>query len=85
MTVKAYSDIFVKYLLGSSGNEDILLSFINDVLVNSGFNKIKDVIIQNPFNFQEFEGDKLTVLDVKAIDEIGKTYNIEVQVQGNET
>ncbi len=85
MTVKAYSDIFIKYLLGSIGNEDILLSFINDVLVSSGFEKIKDVIIQNPFNFQEFEEDKLSILDVKAIDEKGKTYNIEVQVQGNET
>ncbi len=85
MTVKAYSDIFVKYLLGSIGNEDILLSFINDVLVNSGFKKINSVLIKNPFNFQEFEGDKLSILDVKAIDETGKTYNIEVQVQGNET
>ena len=67
MAVKAYSDIFVKYLLGSTGNEDILLNFINDVLINSGFPKVKSVVIKNPFNFQEFKGDKLSSIGPRSL------------------
>jgi len=77
--VKAYSDIFVKYLFGSKGNEDILLDFINDVLSDSDFPKIKSVKILNPFNVKEFKGDKLSILDVKAIDEHNRVYNVEIQ------
>ncbi len=77
--IKAYSDIFVKYLFGSEGNEDILLDFINDVLSDSGFTLIKEVEVLNPFNIKEFREDKLSILDVKAVDEHGKTYNIEIQ------
>jgi predicted transposase/invertase (TIGR01784 family) len=77
--VKAYSDIFVKYLFGSEGNEDILLDFINDVLSDSGFPLIKWVEVLNPFNIKEFRSDKLSILDVKAVDENERTYNIEIQ------
>ncbi len=77
--IKAYSDIFVKYLFGSKGNEDILLDFVNDVLTDAGFHKIKSVEILNPFNIKEFKTDKLSILDVKAVDENENIYNIEIQ------
>ncbi len=34
----------------------------------------------NPYNEREFIGDKLTIVDVKAIDESGKMYQIEIQL-----
>jgi len=34
----------------------------------------------NPYNQKEFEKDKLTILDIKARNEKGEYYNIEVQV-----
>ena len=83
--IKAYSDIFIKYLFGSVGNEDILLDFINDVLKDSNIPKITKANILNPFNIQEFPGDKESILDVEVMDENGKYYNIEVQSTGNET
>jgi len=85
MKIKAYHDIFVKYLFGSEGNEDLLLQFINAVLMDSGFDKITSVEIRDPFNFQESLNDKLSILDVKAKDDKGHHYNVEIQVQGNET
>ncbi len=77
--IHAYSDIFVKYLLGSEGNEKILLSFINDVMNNAGYKKIKSVKIMNPFNLKTFPTDKESIVDVRAVDKNGKVYNIEIQ------
>ncbi len=82
--IKPWSDIFVKYLFGAPGHEEILLSFINDVLMDSGFNKIHSVTIENPFNLQEFSSDKLSILDVRAVDEKDKVFHIEIQSQGND-
>ncbi|MDH4127336.1 MAG: Rpn family recombination-promoting nuclease/putative transposase, partial [Spirochaetota bacterium] len=82
--VKPYSDIFVKYLFGSQGNEDILLHFINAVLSDSELKRVSDVAILNPFNLQSFSKDKLSILDVKARDETDRLYNIEIQSTSDE-
>jgi len=39
---------------------------------------IRDVVIKNPYNEREFVGDKLTVVDLRATDERGNNYQIEV-------
>lgn len=77
------SDIFVIYLLGSEENKVLLLDFINSVLSDSGFEKIVDVEIKNPFNIKTYSYDKMSILDVKATDENGRIYDIEVQTCGN--
>ena len=82
--IPAYSDVFVKYLLGSEQNKDLLLSFINSVLTDSGFAQIVNIEIKNPFNLKEFKVDKESILDIKAVDENGKQYDIEVQSTGDE-
>jgi len=83
--IKASSDIFVKYLLGSEHNKDLLLGFINAVFADNGFRPIASVEIKNPFNPKEFSVDKGSILDVKASDESGRLFDIEVQATGNET
>ncbi|MGD9732348.1 MAG: Rpn family recombination-promoting nuclease/putative transposase [Desulfamplus sp.] len=83
--VKPTSDIFIKYLLGSEDNKDLLLSFINGVMENSGFPLIKSVEIRNPFNLKKMVHEKQSILDIKAIDENGRIFNIEMQVSGDET
>ncbi len=77
--IKAYSDMFVKYLFGKEGNEEILIDFINNVLVDENFHKIISVVVKNPFNPKKFPIDKESYLDLKVIDEVNKHYNIEVQ------
>jgi len=37
--------------------------------------------ILNPFNYKEFESDKLSILDIKAKTEKGERINIEIQVK----
>ena len=52
--VNPYSDIFVRYLLGSEENNDLLLSFINAVLLDSDMPEIKEVSILNPVYLKDF-------------------------------
>jgi predicted transposase/invertase (TIGR01784 family) len=77
------SDIFIKYLFDQE--PELLLSFINAVLSDSGFKLIKKVQVKNPFNYKEYFLDKETILDIKAEDEEGNLYDIEVQAAGDET
>ena len=79
------SDIFFRYLFGSEQNKDILISFLNAVHEDSGFPEIKDVTVLDPFNLKPSTTAKLSVLDVKAVDETGRHYDIEVQIAGSET
>ena len=43
--IKPYSDIFIHYLLAQEENKDLLLDFINAVLIDSDFPKIKEFLI----------------------------------------
>ncbi|WP_027340821.1 Rpn family recombination-promoting nuclease/putative transposase [Halonatronum saccharophilum] len=71
-------DFAFKKLFGSEENKDILISFINSVLDKE--DQIKDLILKNPYNAKNFKNDKLSILDVKAIDQKGVWYNIEMQI-----
>ncbi len=81
--IKPTSDMFIHYLFGKEENNDILKSFVNAVLEDSDFPILKKVTVQNPFNLKAYKNDKLTILDIKAEDESGKIYDIEVQSSGN--
>lgn len=81
--VKPTSDIFIRYLFGSEENKFLLLAFINAVLENSDFPRIKTVELKNPFNLKKIVYEKESILDVKAVDETGQIFNIEVQTSGS--
>lgn len=70
-------DFAAKRVLGSPEHSRITLHFLNSVL---GFaDQIVHVTILNPINLKDFDVDKLSILDIKATDSIGRRYNIEVQ------
>ena len=83
--IKPYSDIFVHYLLAQEQNKDLLIDFINSVLIDSDFTPIKDVTIKNPFNIRKYPKDREIILDINATDENEHIYNIEIQSQGNKS
>ena len=71
-------DFAFKKLFGSEENKEILISFINAVV--SKENQVTDVSLLNPYNNKEHSRDKLSILDIKATDEQGRQYNIEMQL-----
>jgi len=77
--IRAYSDIFIKYLFGSPDSTDLLLSFLNSLQSAHDFPLLSSVEVQNPFNLQTALADKLSILDIRAQDQDGRLYNIEIQ------
>ncbi len=73
------SDIFIRYLFGSKGNEALLCDFINAHLVDSGFEPVERVTIENPFTLKQFQYDKESVLDVRAEAKDKRIFNVEIQ------
>lgn len=71
-------DIAFKKLFGSEENKDILISFINSVLPQE--EHIVEITLKNPYNIADYITGKLSILDIKATDENGKFYDIEMQV-----
>lgn len=71
-------DFAFKKLFGSEENKDILISFINAVV--SKEDQVIDVNLLNPYNNKEHQSDRLSILDIKATDEKGRQYNIEMQI-----
>ena len=71
-------DLVFRKLFGSEENKDILISFINSVINKEP--KIKDLKIKNPYNLSSYLREKISILDVKAVDEQGTWYDIEMQV-----
>ncbi len=75
-------DLVFKKLFGVDQNKDLLISLINSMLVEE--DKIKKVTIKNPYNIPDYLSGKLSVLDIKAEDEKGRRYNIEMQIIGHD-
>jgi predicted transposase/invertase (TIGR01784 family) len=73
------NDFAYKKVFGSQANELVLISLLNAILDLP--RSIVSVTIQNPFNYQDFYEDKLSVLDIKAVDESGAIYDIEMQIE----
>ena len=71
--INRMNDYFVRYLLGSVGNEDILENIVNAVLEDLGFETVHNLQIINPHS----------VLDVKAITKDKRKVIIEIQLSGN--
>ena len=46
-----------------------MISLLNAILVPKS--PIVDVTLQNPYNLQDFKDDKLSILDIKAVDQSG--------------
>ncbi len=51
---------------------------INSIL--SEEDQVSDVTLLNPYNPKNFKNDKLSILDIKATNQDGKRFNIEIQI-----
>ncbi|MFO1419741.1 MAG: Rpn family recombination-promoting nuclease/putative transposase [Candidatus Competibacteraceae bacterium] len=73
-------DCVFKALLGAEANRLLLIHFLNAVLDAALPDPIRQVEILNPYNEREFLDDKLSIVDVKARDERGRLYQVEIQL-----
>ncbi len=74
------NDIAFRKIFGSETEKEVLISFLNAVLMLDGGHKIVTVEILTPYQLPELVGGKVTIVDVKAKDQNEKHYIIEMQV-----
>ena len=70
-------DFAFKLVFGSPAHTRITVHFLNAILDLPS--PITSVTIQNPFLGKDDEDDRLLVLDILAVDQNGRTFNIEMQ------
>ena len=77
--ISPLNDFAFKKTFGTPENRESLVSLLNAIIKPES--PFADVTIKNPFNYQEFQDDKLSVLDVKAVDIAGVLFDVEVQLR----
>lgn len=76
-------DFAFKQLFGTSGSEEILITFLNAMLKNSLESPIQSLQFEDPHLHREHEEDKLSILDVSATLNTGTRINIEIQMNNH--
>src|SRR5438132_13485031 len=73
-------DYAFKHLLGREATRPILIDVLDNVLNPAPGHHIQDIELLNPFNPKEAFDDKLSILDIKARDQGGRQFNVEMQM-----
>jgi len=73
------NDLAFKKIFGNEKKKEILISFLNAVLDFKGEKRIVDVKIVNPYQVPKIEDLKETILDIKAKNEKGEEFIVEMQ------
>ncbi|MCU0389933.1 MAG: Rpn family recombination-promoting nuclease/putative transposase [Thermoflexibacter sp.] len=74
------NDIAFRKIFGNDNRKETLISFLNAVLAFRGKQKIVEVKIINPYQLPKLRGGKVSIIDIKATDQIGRHYIVEMQV-----
>lgn len=74
------NDMAFKRIFGTEKNKDILIHFLNDMLVFKNTSPIKDVTFLKPVLDPEILYQKTSIVDVLCKDEDGNSYIVEMQV-----
>ena len=74
-------DCVFKKLFGTEENKDLLISLINSIMEIYKKPLVEEIELLNPYNLKEFGTDKMSIVDIKARDERGEWFIIEVQIQ----
>lgn len=78
--VDVTNDVAFRKIFGNEQKKVILISFLNAVLNLEGQDRIKEVTLLSPFQLPRIVGEKSSIIDVKAMDEKGSTFIIEMQI-----
>ena len=78
--MRLVNDVVFKAVFGTESAKEILISLLNAILDYPANNKITEVTLLNPFSESNYVLEKLVVMDMKAKDSQGRSYNIEMQI-----
>jgi predicted transposase/invertase (TIGR01784 family) len=74
------NDIAFRKIFGNEQKTAPLISFLNAALQLEGDHRVVSVSLENPYQFPRIAGEKATILDVRATDQSGRKFVVEMQV-----
>ena len=75
------NDVLFRIVFGTQSGEPVLRALVNALLDLSGDNEITELTLVNPISEKDYVDDKGPILDLKARDNLGRQYNVEVQLR----
>ncbi len=78
--VDVTNDVAFRKIFGNENRKEVLISFLNAVLLLENGNQIVSVDILNPYQLPSIRGGKVTIVDIKAKDQNQKSYIVEMQI-----
>jgi predicted transposase/invertase (TIGR01784 family) len=78
--VDVTNDIAFRKIFGNDNKKKSLISFLNAVINLPEEKQIVDVEITNPYQLGVLSGGKSTIVDVKAKDQNGNIFIVEMQI-----
>jgi predicted transposase/invertase (TIGR01784 family) len=73
-------DYAFKWLLGREDHTSILINLLHSILKPSPDEQITELQILNPFTDRTGLDEKLSILDIRARDGLGRQFNVEMQM-----
>jgi len=83
MSLGLTNDYIFRYVFGREESVPMLLNLVNAVLTDAGSRPILSLELQNPVTPRDASWAKETVLDIRAIGEDRRQFDIEMQVSAN--
>ena len=74
------NDVAFRKIFGNEQKKIILISFLNAILGLEGADRIVDVTLIDPFQLPRIRGEKASIIDVRAKDQRGHSFIVEMQV-----
>jgi predicted transposase/invertase (TIGR01784 family) len=74
------NDVTFRKIFGNEQKTAPLISFLNAVLELEGDHQVVNVSLANPYLFPRISGEKGPILDVRATDQSGRKFVVEMQV-----
>ncbi|MDX1907587.1 MAG: Rpn family recombination-promoting nuclease/putative transposase [Bacteroidia bacterium] len=78
--VDVKNDVAFRKIFGNENRKESLISFLNAILDFRDDQQIVSVNILNPYQLPKLSRGKVTIVDVKATDQAGRSYIVEMQV-----
>lgn len=74
------NDVAFRKIFGNEQKTAPLISFLNAALELEGDERVASVALINPYQLPRIAGEKATILDVRATDQQGRSFVVEMQV-----
>lgn len=82
--VDVKNDVAFHKIFGNAQKTVSLISFLNAVMRLEGEKQVVEVVIENPYLFPASHGGKTVVIDIRATDQAGRHFIVEIQVADKE-